>query len=197
MKTWVRSIIVGLFCALGVTPAVASPAVYVTIEDGFAWWNSEITIRPMDKAIGGIPLKDLNSFPGLHSASADFCYVEPLSKDAIVSSSRKVQLEVNSTLNNIQYDPFLQKFQTDKGRKFVSMVGVYELCDGSKGAFVLTLDQDNNQIMDLDQREDSLIFLYPTAPGSIGAKSCFQCGEASTLYFDSDRNRMYWEVDGD
>jgi hypothetical protein len=86
--------------------------------------------------------------------------------------------------------------------KQVALVGVYQVCSGQKGRFILILDQSRN-----GQPKVRFVNVLPTAhqfgvlsldkDGSIVAWTCMDCDNRSVLKWDPQKRRFAWTPDSD
>ena len=180
------------------TAAEASSAPFVFVEDkvdksglGLAWWAQGAVIRPMGKQVSGVTLKRLNE----KLSDGTWCYADAFSTSSFISTSRRVQAEIDSTMREARSSLFKVSGPFTGGSELDAVVGSYEGCDGTVGNFVL--------ITDRAQPQPNVVFLEPFPrwrglawiryeEGGLTIGSCFECGHADRLIYDKARSRFYW-----
>lgn len=185
---------VSLFVAS--SAAASSPSIFIKREEGVAWWVAAREIRPIGAVVAGQSIEKINSVRSSKPAYEAFCYIEQQSGGSIVSSDRSTQGAIDQTLAEQGTGIFKLDFQPAPTSKYSAFVSAYEKCGGEVGSFVMVVNNSTNQIAEIGERADSLMFLYPLGNEKIGVTSCFECGDASTLHFDIRRNRFFWKYEG-
>lgn len=190
--------------ALGILSAgadAAGPAVFISPSKGEAWWVRKAVVRPMGTSVEGFDLKLLNRFRHDNEALAnDFCFVEGAEPASFVGTDRGTEREIRRTLTE---NPavFRREFATSDGRRFVARIALFEDCGSNVegGSMLLIYEKDTQKIALLTAwAGDPFTFLWPAdAPGILGFRSCFECGDWNVVYYDANRRRFYSEAEGD
>jgi len=165
---------------------------------GLAWWLKGAVIRPMGLAVSGVSVATLNEHRG-DTAPNRWCFASPLSRNSFVSPDRAIQADIDASMSNVATANFAVS-GTFAGRdERDAVVGNYQSCDGSVGAFLLITDRSTTPtIVFLDEWENwkGLIWLQ-REDDALVVGSCFECGHAESLFYDPRRSRFYWESTGD
>lgn len=165
---------------------------------GFAWWLKGSIIRPMGLAVSGVSLSTLNEHRG-DTAPNRWCFASPLTRKSFVSPDRDIQMDIDVSMSNLAVANFEVSGTIAGQDNLDAVVGNYQSCDGSLGAFVLITDRSSKpSIVFLDEWENwkGLIWLQREGDALV-VGSCFDCGHAYSLFYDPRRSRFYWESTGD
>jgi hypothetical protein len=193
--------------AFGAFPAAYSaganasgPAVFIGASKGEAWWIRKANVRPMGTSVEGIDLKALNAFRHDNETLADdFCFVEGAEPSSFVGIDRGTERDIRQTLTQ-NPELFRREFTTSDGRQFVARIALVEDCGSANGgSMLLVYEKPNRKIVLLRAwAGDPYTFLWPAdAPGILGFRSCFECGDWNVIYYDASRRRFYSEQEGD
>ena len=165
--------------------------------EGLAWWLLEATIRPTGKSVAGVTLDRLNKEVG--DPMSPWCHAPAFTSASFVSPSRRVQIEIEETFRTHTGSLFKATAAFTGGAVQDAVVGNYETCDGSVGAFLLITDRSPTpSIVYLKGFPEwqGMMWLAPDAEG-LTVSSCFECGHAERLYYDTGRAQFYWVSVGD
>ena len=165
---------------------------------GRAWWLKGAVIRPMGLAVSGISVATLNEHRG-DTAPNRWCFASPLSRNSFVSPDRAIQADIDQSMSDVAIANFAVSGAFAGPDVLDGVVGNYQACDGSVGAFLLITDRSATpKIVFLDEWENwkGLIWLQHE-DGALVVGSCFECGHAESLFYDPRRSRFYWENTGD
>lgn len=180
------------------------PFVFVlpTTEDGrdgsnLAWWLKASIVRPMGTEVSGVTIERLNEARG-ESAPNRWCFASPLTRQSFTSPVRSIQQDIDASMTDA-YANFSVTAPLTDGDPLNAVVGNYENCDGSSGAFLLITDQaPTPNVVFIDEWENwkGLIWLNHDDDALV-VSSCFACGHAESLFYDPRRDRFYWANTGD
>lgn len=185
----------------------ARPDPFVFVEDrddkgasgeGLAWWLLESKIRPTGKSVSGVTLDHLTK--AADDPTSKWCHATAFTPASFVSSSRRVQAEIEETFRKHQGALFRATGAFTGVAVEDAVVGNYETCDGAVGAFLL--------ITDRAKPTPNIIYLksFPEWQGLIWIEhegdalrlsSCFECGHVERLYYDKGRRQFYMRSEGD
>lgn len=179
--------------------AQTSPSVFVsTGDDGRAWWIGDFKMRPLANNPSPISAALINQARKEQGYLAPTCYMELLTKQSITALDRKLQTEILDTWNKID-SPFEGQI-TLAGKTFTMRSGIFEECDGgAKGSFIVVTDsagviRDYGQ-WTWDETWSGLMFIR-RKQNNLVRSSCLYCDDDNVLYYDSARNKLYWEYEG-
>lgn len=181
--------------------APASPFIYVLpapTDGNVAWWLNTSIIRPMGTVVSGVSVDRLNAHRE-DAATGPWCFADALSNRSFASPVREIQLEIDASMADGAVANFAVSGAFTGGMMLDAVVGNYETCDGHVGAFILITDRaPTPDIVYLDEWENwrGLIWLRH-GDDALVVGSCFECGHADSLFYDSRRRRFYWESTGD
>ena len=209
-----------MILAAWAAPALAQteggdPFVFVSdrVEDGspanpatLAWYLLPMTIRPTGTVVAGVPISTINEVRQRQAANQPAITVEPwcfanrLSDRSFVSSSRAVQMSIEQTFARNPDHRFQLRGRFTGGNELTAVVGHYQLCAGDTGSFILLVDPATSPPSLL--YADGLPYVsglqyMRLVDGDIVVSTCFECGDATGLFYDQRRRRFYWEALGD
>ncbi len=165
---------------------------------GLAWWLKGAVIRPMGLAVSGVSVATLNEHRG-DSPPNRWCFASPLSRNAFVSPDRTIQADIDTSMSDVAIANFAVSGPFTEREELDAVVGNYQSCDGSVGAFLLITDRRATPtIVFLDEWENwkGLIWLQ-REDDALVVGSCFECGHAESLFYDPRRSQFYWQSTGD
>lgn len=180
-------------------PSHSRPFVFIADKSGYAWWSAKPIARPMSQNVDGVSIAAMNEYRASNETLPDkICFADPLEVDSIVGLDRATQESIDRSIAAHKGNPFLRSSTTPDGKPFRVRAAVYQTCEGALGGAVLVIGE-NRKLEHATFRDDNVLtFLWPTdRPALVGASSCFECGDWSSLYYDVTRKRFYWEYEGD
>ena len=193
----------------------SDPFVFVSAvaEDGsspdpatLAWYLLSMTIRPGGTSVAGIPVAAINEFRQRQMAERPALSVEPwchanaLSERSFASSNRVVQASIDRSFRENPDHHFQLRGRFTGGGDLLALVGHYQDCAGEIGSFIMLLDDATRparvEYVDTLPYVGGLQYMR-LVDGDIVVSTCFECGDATGLFYDRRRRRFYWEELGD
>lgn len=191
------------FSIVVATSVVASAAASGPILFMEKWLSEKVVARPTAKGMLGLSLKHFNDFRRESDDTAlpdsgDYCFLEAMRKDALVSPDRETQESIDFMFGHVPDAGF--DLVAKNGVQLT--VGIYQRCQpsepsGNKAGSLLVASKDG-KLLWMAEYEALPIYLVPSRGKELAAfGSCLACGDVTELYYDPANQQFYTKFVGD
>jgi hypothetical protein len=173
--------------ATGLAPARGQPS-FVTIQgdlNAAAWWVLA-DFHPFTTEVRGVPAGKIRK---------SWCKATEFRKELIPEELRLVDGVDGMATSKLSFS--LEGRFDGTSTKQIAIVGVYQECSGSRGRFVLILDQPRNgapkiRFVDAVPTDHQFGALSPGEDNSIIVWACMECDNTVVLKWDPEKHRFAW-----
>jgi|GEM_PF-4966546 hypothetical protein len=154
-------------------------------NDQLAWWYGA-KFHPFGKSIRGIPVKTINE---------NWCVANEFKKELFPKSVFEGAIGLNEILKEGSFS-VTGKF--DGVRTISALVGVYESCDKTIGAFLLFLNTKNRNkpVIYIQEYGESFAFLEHFDKSGVVVWNCFACDGATIFSWDKSTHQFVSKFTG-
>lgn len=180
-----------LLLALALAPMI--------FREDFAGDN--LVVRPMEKTIVGLDLKQINDFRRARNSSLDidaYCFIQTATSDSLVLTERGAQASLEEMFRESD-----ATFDMMVAGGIRLTIGVYEKCTKPSGsgkvygtAIVAT---KAGKLLWFDENDGAApLFLFRSKGKHLAVvSSCMFCGEVTEIYYDAANDKFYTQYTGD
>ena len=179
-------------------PAYAQDAAIILAppDEHASWYLGSAKIRVTSKSVGGVSataLSKLDESP----RSSGFCYVGAVSQNSFQALDRSTQEAVGKDLATLRTEAFDTEFDA-YGLRFRARIFAYERCDTAETGLGIFVTDEKNTVKFVNSYDypnvgGHLLYLWKPKDEELAVSTCFECSDVRRLFYDTNRDRFYWD----